>query len=99
MIKAELEVAQFEYQVSNDIYFYILYALERADQPPTNMIAIHQGVMDVSLRFPLHSTISHLLVVCDLAPTQLTPNDWSYVLAGMVLLGQVGLYMRQSRAR
>lgn len=35
---------------------------------------------------PLHSTTSHLLADWDLAPAQLTPNGWSYVLGVMVLL-------------
>lgn len=88
--EAKLEATQFEYQVPNDVYFYIPDDFKKADQPPTDMIAIHQGAMDAGLRFPLHPAILHLLVAWDLA--QLTPNEWSYILMNMVLLGQAGLY-------
>lgn len=36
VVEAELEAAQFEYQLSNDIYFYVPDSFDRADQPPAH---------------------------------------------------------------
>lgn len=56
------------------------------------MVDIHQGAMDVGLRFSLHPAILHLLAAWDLAPAQLTRKSWINILASMVLLSRAGLY-------
>lgn len=48
--------------------------------------------MDVGLCFLFHPAISYLLAAWAFAPSKITPNGWSYILATMTLLSQAGLY-------
>lgn len=81
MTEAELDVAHFKYEKPNNVYFYRPEDFEKADQYPEGMVIVHETSMDVGLRFPLHSIISHLLAAWCLVPAQITPNGWSYILA------------------
>lgn len=75
-----------------DLHFYAPQNDERANQPPMGMIAINEPILEARLRFLLHPAISHLLVAWRQSVTQITPNGWSYILATMTVLGQVGLF-------
>lgn len=74
------------------MHFYVPQKNERADQPPTGMIAINEPMLEVELQFLLCTAISYLLMAWNQSITQITPNGWSYILVIMTLLGQVGLY-------
>lgn len=52
-----------KFKVPHNVHFYVPQDDERADQPPPRMIAINEYVLEVGLRFPLQSAISHLLAV------------------------------------
>jgi hypothetical protein len=62
----------------------------RACTPPTvgsNKMCVYAAALDAGLRFPLHGFYARVLRHYRLAPSQLTPNTWSY-LAAFVLLCQ-----------
>lgn len=62
MTEAELDVAHFIYEISNDVYFHRPNDFEKVDQTPEGMIDVHEALMDTGLRFPLHPVISYILV-------------------------------------
>lgn len=76
----------------NDVYFYQPEDFERTDQSPEGMVVVYEASMDIGLHFPLHPAISHLLAEWRLAPAQIMPNGWSYILVTITVLEQVGLY-------
>lgn len=76
-----------KFKVPQDVHFYAHGDDKRADQPPRGMIAINKQILEAGLNFPLHPTISHLLAAWGLSITQITLNDWSYVLTTMIILG------------
>lgn len=62
------------FKVPQDVHFYAPWDDARADQTPAGMIAINESLLEAGLRFPLHPTISHLLVAWNQSITQITPN-------------------------
>ncbi|KAF8650234.1 hypothetical protein HU200_063989 [Digitaria exilis] len=69
------------------------YGWAACTTPPvgSNTICVYAAALDAGLRFPLHDFYARLLRHFRLAPSQLTPNAWSYMAAFVLRCKEAGV--------
>ncbi|KAL2542641.1 Uncharacterized protein Adt_03619 [Abeliophyllum distichum] len=77
MITAEdLEDLRLSYDILTSVTLRALGPEERADDSPEGFIAIYEPAMQQGLRLPMHPFFREVLKDWNLAPCQITPNEW-----------------------
>ncbi|KAF3435482.1 hypothetical protein FNV43_RR22571 [Rhamnella rubrinervis] len=70
--------------------------LERADSPHAEWICLYEIAFKIGLRLPFHRIINMVLNFYSIAPGQLIPNSWRYLLGLIVQSEKCGLQINMA---
>ncbi|KAL2474635.1 Plus3 domain-containing protein [Abeliophyllum distichum] len=85
MVEEDLTKLREAYRIPEDIELILPEPNERACFPRRGCTALHLNAFVSGMRLPLHPMFRRILRAYDLAPTQVSPNGWSWMVGGMYL--------------
>ncbi|KAL2518970.1 Plus3 domain-containing protein [Abeliophyllum distichum] len=81
----ELEDLRLSYDIPSSISLRARGPEEHANYPSEGFVAIYEPTMQQGLRLPMHPFFREVLKDWNLAPCQITPNDWGQMVASYLL--------------
>ncbi|KAF3457338.1 hypothetical protein FNV43_RR01995 [Rhamnella rubrinervis] len=89
--QSDMSYLKEKFDIPSQIKLSAPEPLERADSPRDGWICLYEIAFKIGLRLPFHRIINMVLNFYSIAPGQLMPNSWRYLLGLIVQSEKCGL--------